>query len=143
MGNWMTKSQNIDDWIKILIDVITGIYYLTGILGKVHPDLHPGNVLILSKKHIVETPLKKLSFQALIHDFGRCYDVNEEVPETFKATLLSFCSEFISCSTRDDLIIPRKILGIIQDIHTMIKNIHIDSNNIKHIYENNIFPILK
>lgn len=133
LGNWMTKSREILDWKKVLTDVITGIYYMTTQLKIVHPDLHPGNVLIIREKE---------NIKALIHDFGRCYFLDGETDEMNKATLLSFTSEFISCSHRDDLIIPREILIMVQDIHDSIKNEKITMNNIQSIYENLIFPIL-
>jgi len=133
LGNWTTREHTIDEWISILNDIFTGIYYLTGILHKVHPDLHFGNILIIRKEGGVK---------ALIHDFGRSYPINKNVPETVKATILSFCSEFISCSSRNDLIIPRKILLIIQDIHKIIKDKEINLENLQNIYENNIFPII-
>ena len=134
LGNWMRKSREIKEWRKVLVDVITGIYYLTGMLGKVHPDLHPGNILILKTKDEI---------QALIHDFGRCYPVDESIPATYKATLLSFCSEFISCAnTRDDLVIPREISIIVQDIFKVVQGLDINPTNIKHVYEEIIFPII-
>lgn len=130
LGNWMMLNRDIQDWKKILNDIVTGTYYLTIMVGKVLPDLHPGNILIL------QDPLK-----ALIHDFGRCYPVSDEIPVTFKATLLSFCNEFLSCSTRNDLIIPVEISIKIQDILNILNKKHIDRNNIKDIYENLIIPI--
>ena len=134
LGNWMKKSREIKEWRKILIDVITGIYYLTGILEKVHPDLHPGNILILKTKD---------GIKALIHDFGRCYPVDENISATYKATLISFCSEFISCAnTRDDLVIPREISILVQDIFNVIQDLDINNTNIKNIYEEIIFPII-
>ena len=133
LGNWMTKKRSISDWKKVLIDVVTGIYYLTTQLKIVHPDLHPGNVLILKEKE---------NIRALIHDFGRIYSIEEGVEEMNKATLLSFTSEFIACSNRDDLIIPREILAIIQDIHHSIEKERITMDNIQNIYENLIFPII-
>ena len=134
LGNWMKKSRDIKEWRKVLIDVITGIYYLTGILGKVHPDLHPGNILILKTKD---------GIKALIHDFGRCYPIDESIPATYKASLISFCNEFISCANnRDDLIIPREISIIVQDIYKAIRDLDINLTNIKNIYEEIIFPII-
>ena len=134
LGNWMKKSRDIKEWRKVLVDVITGIYYLTGILGKVHPDLHPGNILILKTKE---------GMQALIHDFGRCYPIDESIPATYKASLISFCSEFISCAnTRDDLVIPREISIIVQDIFQVVQGLDINPANIKNIYEEIIFPII-
>ena len=134
LGNWMKKSRDIKEWRKILIDVITGIYYLTVVLNKVHPDLHPGNILILKTKN---------GIKALIHDFGRCYPTDENIPATYKATLISFCQEFISCAnTRDDLIIPREISIIVQDILKAIQNLTINPTNIKTIYEEIIYPII-
>ncbi len=131
LGTWMLKIHSNEEWKKILLDIITGTYYLTAILGKVHPDLHPGNVLIIKGKEI----------KALIHDFGRCYDVTDE---SCKSTLLSFCSEFISCSnSRDDLIIPREILIIIQSIYVTIKKLDINIDNIKEVYENVISKFLE
>lgn len=134
MGNWVTREHEISEWISILMDIFTGIYYMTGFLRKVHPDLHLGNVLIIHKEQ---------KAKALIHDFGRCYPVDENVPETCKASILSFCSEFISCSTRDDLIIPRKILSMIQDIYFIIKDKHVNIENLQEIYETIIFPIIQ
>ena len=134
LGNWMRKTRDIAEWRKVLIDVITGIYYLTVMLNKVHPDLHPGNILILKTKE---------GIKALIHDFGRCYPVDENIPATYKATLISFCSEFIYCSnTRDDLIIPREISIIVQDILKAIQLLELNSANIKNIYEEIIYPII-
>ena len=134
LGNWMKKSRDIKEWRKVLIDVITGIYYLTVILGKVHPDLHPGNILISKTKD---------GIQALIHDFGRCYPVDENIPATYKATLLSFCFEFIPCAnTRDDLIIPREISIIVQDIFKTVQGLDINPTNIENIYEEIIYPII-
>jgi hypothetical protein len=134
LGSWMRKERNIQDWRKMLIDVMTGIYYLTVILNKVYPDLHPGNVLILKTKN---------GIKALIHDFGRCYSVDENVPATYKATLLSFCQEFISCAnTRDDLIIPREISIVVQDVLKVVNSLDVNSTNIQNIYEEIIFPII-
>ena len=131
LGNWMMIKRDMKDWNKILLDIVVGTYYLTVMVGKVIPDLHPGNILIL------RDPLK-----ALIHDFGRSYPVDDEISPTYKATLLSFCSEFLSCSTRNDLIIPRDILVKIQDIYNILMNTNIDKNNIKCIYDNLIIPII-
>jgi len=128
LGNWMTKNRSITEWKKVLIDVITGTYYLTVLLKKVHPDLHPGNILILTD----------INIKALIHDFGRCYPVDENVKETYKASLLSFFGEFLSCS----IIIPREILTIIQDLYKLIQKLQIDLDNIKYVYENIIYPFL-
>ena len=119
---------------KILIDVITGTYYLTVMIGKVIPDLHPGNILVL-QNNTHDIP------KALIHDFGRCYSVSDDAPATYKATLMSFCTEFLSCSTRDDLIIPREILAKVNDMYNIINKKHVDLN-IKEIYEKYIFPII-
>ena len=134
LGNWMKKSRDTKEWRKILIDVITGIYYLTVVLNKVHPDLHPGNILILKTKNGVK---------ALIHDFGRCYPTDENIPATYKATLISFCQEFISCAnTRDDLIIPREISITVRDIFKAIQFLEINPINIQNIYEEIIYPII-
>ena len=136
LGNWMKKSRNMKEWRQVLIDVITGIYYLTVILNKVHPDLHPGNILILKTKD-------REGVKALIHDFGRCYPTDENIPATYKATLFSFCQEFISCAnTRDDLIIPREISIIVQDIFRAIQILEINPTNIQNIYEEIIYPII-
>lgn len=132
-GNWMKQSRSMSEWKKVILDIITGTYYLSVILRKVHPDLHPGNVLIISNNTNVK---------ALIHDFGRCYSVNDEIPETYKASLISFCQEFISCSTRNDLIIPRNILISITDILNIMGRMKINSSNIKDIYEKILFPII-
>ena len=105
-------------------------------MNKVHADLHPGNILILKTKD-------GEGVQALIHDFGRCYPIDENVPATYKATLISFCQEFISCAnTRDDLIIPREISIIVQDIFKATSKITINPTNIKTIYEEIIYPII-
>ena len=132
LGNWMTEERSISEWKKVLIDVMTGIYYLTTQLKVVHPDLHPGNVLILKDNEL----------KALIHDFGRCYPIEEGVEEMNKATLLSFTSEFINCSNRDDLMVPREILAIVQDINRSVEKERITMDNIQSIYENLIFPII-
>ena len=76
----MLKTHSLIEWKK---------YYLPVVLGKVHPGLHPGNVLITKGKVI----------KVLIHDFGRCYDITNE---SYKSTLLSFCFEFISFSRSQD-----------------------------------------
>ena len=130
LRTWMLRIHPIEEWKKILIDIITGTYYLPSVLRKVHPDLHPGNVLIIKGKEV----------KALIHDFGRCYDVTNE---SYKSTLLSFCFEFISCvNLRDDLIVPREILIIIQNIYEIVKKFDINADNIKQVYEQIIFPII-
>jgi hypothetical protein len=150
LGNWMKQNRSILEWKKVVLDIITGTYYLSVVLRKVHPDLHPGNVLIISpqSKDSNSTSVKdsytesSRSIKALIHDFGRCYSVNDEIPETYKASLLSFCQEFISCSTRNDLIIPRNILIGITDILNIAKKTKINGSNIKDIYEQIFFPII-
>ena len=131
LGNYVKNDRSIDEWKTILSDILTGIYYLTVMLGKVHPDLHLGNVLI------IKNPLK-----ALIHDFGRCYSVDNNIPETYKASLLSFCKEFLSCSTRDDLRIPRLVLIILTYIFNIVQRTTINSSNIKEVYEEILFPII-
>jgi hypothetical protein len=137
LGTWTKSKHQIDEWVSILIDIFTGIYYLTVVLMKVHADLHLGNILIVRKKK------EEKGLKALIHDFGRCYPVDVKVPETTKATILSFCSEFISCSTRDDLNIPRKVLLSIQDIYKIIKNKDVNLTNIESIYKEIIYPIIE
>ena len=131
LGNYIKRERDIKEWKTILSDILTGIYYLTVMLGKVHPDLHPGNVLI------IKDPLK-----ALIHDFGRCYPVDNNIPETYKASLLSFCKEFLSCSSRDDLRIPRFVLIILTDIFNIVQRTTINPSNIKEVYEEILFPII-
>lgn len=138
LGNWMSSERNISEWKQIIIDIVVGTYYLTVLVRKVHPDLHVGNVLITSSNG--KTSSRKI--KALIHDFGRCYDVDENIPVTYKASLLSFCSEFISCSERNDLYIPRKILIAVQDIYKIISKTNVNKHNIKEIYENILYPIL-
>lgn len=151
LGFWMTKEQPIDDWKQVLLDVFAGIYYLTVYLKKVHPDLHPGNVLIVKSKNKEinkekeekgEREQKRIS--ALIHDFGRCYDIVDDVKEHWSATILSFCFEFISCSSRNDLIVPREIGSIVSTIYDIVKNkkIEISHTNLKEVYEKVIFPII-
>ena len=151
LGFWMTKNQSIEDWKQVLVDIFTGIYYLTIMLKKVHPDLHPGNLLIVKSKQKQEAEQEqgnKKHISALIHDFGRCYDIDEKVPEHWKATILSFCQEFISCSSRNDLIVPRQIAIMIDDIYNYFSNtdknkeIILSPSNLKEIYETIILPII-
>jgi hypothetical protein len=147
LGNWMKQNRSILEWKKVILDIITGTYYLSVVLRKVHPDLHPGNVLIISSQsrdsNIKDSHTESSkSLKALIHDFGRCYSVDDEIPETYKASLISFCQEFISCSTRNDLIIPRNILISITDILNIAKRTKINGSNIKDIYEQIFFPII-
>jgi len=134
LGNWMKVERNIKDWRKILIEIIYGIYYLTTQIRKVHPDLHPGNVLIVKDENDKD--------KALIHDFGRCFDINDDIPATYKSTLLSFCNEFLSCKNRDDLNIPRDIVGSIQDLQSFVEKEDININNIKNIYKSFVIPIV-
>lgn len=135
LGNWCKVKQDIQYWRKILIDVIFGIYYLTVMIGKVHPDLHLGNILILKGENDI---------RALIHDFGRCYAVDKKIPVTYKATLLSFCTKFLSCAkTRSDLFIPREIILTVQGIYDTIQHITIAAENIKEIYEQTLYPFLQ
>ena len=139
LGNFVRRDRTIEEWKIILLDVITGIYYLTVLLKKVHPDLHLGNILIIKKSNEKEN---KQPLKALIHDFGRCYDIDDNIPETYKASLLSFCQEFLSCSTRDDLLIPRIVLIVIMDIQKIVGKMVINLTNIKEIYEKILFPII-
>lgn len=133
----MKVKRDIKDWRKILTDVIYGIYYLTTQLGKVHTDLHFGNILIVKEQNGKD--------RALIHDFGRSFDVHEY---SYKSTLLSFCNEFLLCKNRDDLNIPREIVGSIQDLENFVKKQDMSIQNIQNIqnienmYESFIIPIL-
>ena len=93
LGNWMKTERSIlrsiDEWILLLSDIIKGINCLTENLKKIHPDLHPGNILVIKENG---------RFKALIHDFGRCFDIPNK--EVINSSLLSFCKEFLSCSRR-------------------------------------------
>jgi len=133
LGNWMMIERSLEEWKNILIDIMTGIYYLTVMVEKVHPDLHPGNVLIANYQNRI---------RALIHDFGRTYPIDLEIPQTLKGSLMSFCSEFIKSSSREDLIIPRKVLLAIETIETKISGTVVTLENIKSIYEEFIFPTI-
>ena len=121
-GNWMMQERTINEWKKILIDIVTAAYYMPVVLKKVHPDLHPGNILITNTG-------------ILLHDFGRAYTIDETIPEMYRATLMSFCSEFMSCSTRSDLIIPPQVLSAIQEIYITIQK----EGNIREIYYASIY----
>lgn len=133
LGNWMKINHSNEEWKKVLLDIITGTYYMSVMLKIVHPDLHPGNILICNNNN---------NIQALIHDFGRCYPIDDTAPNTYKSSLISFCSEFVSCSYRNDLDIPRNILIVIQDILAIVKRNYIGVGNIKSFYEDIIFPIV-
>ena len=76
------------------------------------PDLHPGNILIVSKENRIG---------ALIHDFGRCYQLDLNVPQMSKASLISFCSEFLKASSRPDLLIPDEIKSLIKEIQSLVE----------------------
>ena len=78
--------------------------------------------------------------KALIHDFGRCFDVDDNIPVTYKSTLLSFCNEFLLCKNRDDLNIPREIVGSIEDLQSFVEKEDININNIENVYTSFIIP---
>mgnify|MGYP003651631552 FL=1 len=132
LGTWIKRKRELSEWRKIFIEIIYGIYYLTVEVRKVHPDLHPGNILIVQDEN---------KPRALIHDFGRCIDVDDSIPATYKSSLLSFCQEFLSCSTRDDLIIPRDIIASVQDLQKFIETKDINGENIENVYTQFIIPI--
>lgn len=137
LGIWMTTSHDISEWKFVLRNILKGIYYMTEFLEIAHPDLHVGNILINTS--VKGEPL------ALIHDFGRCYSISSEPGNNkmYRGSLYSFCSEFISCtSTRDDLIVPRTVLIIVQDILKFLMKTEFTRDNLQEIYESVLLPIV-
>lgn len=132
-GEWMKINHLAHEWKIVLNNILIGIYYMTGFLGIVHPDLHVGNVLINTANK--NEPL------ALIHDFGRCYFITPE-NNNYKGSLISFCSEFISCSARSDLLIERNVLAAINSILNYVNRTDINRENLQSVYNDVLLPII-
>jgi hypothetical protein len=136
LGSWSKLQHALSDWKKIILDVVIGTYYLSGFLKIIHVDLHMGNILIGTDDHEIK---------ALIHDFGRCLPIDENDIENsnqyYKTSLLSFCNEFIACSTRKDLIIPIEIISLVKKLKRTVENTEMNLSNLKEIYENVLYKL--
>lgn len=132
MWIWMWNDHSIDELKQVISGIIKGIYYLNVYVKKVHPDLHPGNILLIANNNNNNNNIK-----VLIHDFGRSYSISEE---TLGSTIISFCQEFLaslgnSAISERNFKVPNNIILSITNILSYVTHNNITSDNITFTFE--------